>query len=52
MQVTGDFVAEHLHTWGSQSVANVVWAYAKMEVYHDHLLAAVATDLTGLIAYC
>lgn len=52
MQVTGDFVAEHLHTWASQSVANVVWAYAKMEVCHDQLLAAVATDLTGLIASC
>ena len=51
-QGTGDFAAEHLHTWGSQSIANIVWAYAKMEVCHDRLLAAVAANLTGLIPHC
>ena len=52
VQVTGDYVAEQLPTWNTQGIANIVWAYAKMELCHDALMAAVATNLTGLILQC
>lgn len=48
LQVAGSHAAEHMQTWDSQAIANMVWAYAKMEVCHDRLMAAVATALTGL----
>lgn len=49
-QVAGNYVAERLDSWDPQAIANIVWAYAKMEVCHDPLMTAVANNLTGIQA--
>jgi len=47
MQEAAQYIAEHMHGWSPQTIANIVWAYGKLNVCHHVLMSAAAQSITS-----